>query len=83
MKCTRSVLEETQMDAKLLSLPSSRNSSNTKTLLSNRYGAVRARNIPSNTWADTYRIHSSLLLPRLVAYDVMYVQVGLGVKEVK
>jgi hypothetical protein len=82
MSRVNSVSEEMWVNAKLLSLPSSRNSSNTKTLLSNRYGAVWARNIPSNTWADTNRIHSSLLLPRLVAYDEVC-SGGMRVKEVK
>jgi len=71
-----SVSEEMQVNAKLLSLPTSRNSSNTKTLLSNRYGAVWARYGPSNTLAGINRISSGLVLPRLVAYDVKYVQVG-------
>jgi len=76
MKRTRSISEEMQVNAKLLSLPTSRNSSNTKTLLSNRYGAVWARYVPSNTLAGTYRISSGLVPPRLAAQDAKHVQVG-------
>ena len=76
------VSEEIQVNAKLLSLPTSRNSSNTKTLLSNRYGAVWARNIPSNTLAGIYRISAGLVLPRLAAYDEVC-SGGMRVKEVK